>query len=54
MRLTCRGRFQVVPGSPQLILDVAHNPHAARSLAQNLTNMPPLQKNIRGIFHAQG
>jgi dihydrofolate synthase/folylpolyglutamate synthase len=35
------GRFQFVPGKPQLILDVAHNPHAARSLAQNLTNLPP-------------
>ena len=35
------GRFQVVPGRPQLILDVAHNPHAARSLAQNLADMPP-------------
>lgn len=35
------GRFQFVPGKPQLILDVAHNPHAARSLAQNLVNLPP-------------
>ncbi len=35
------GRFQFVPGKPQLILDVAHNPHAARSLALNLANLPP-------------
>jgi dihydrofolate synthase/folylpolyglutamate synthase len=35
------GRFQFIPGKPQLILDVAHNPHAARSLAQNLGNLPP-------------
>src|SRR3989338_4421222 len=35
------GRFQFVPGMPQLILDVAHNPHAARSLAQNLASLPP-------------
>jgi len=35
------GRFQLVPGRPQLILDVAHNPHAARSLAQNLAALPP-------------
>ncbi|MCK9201797.1 MAG: bifunctional tetrahydrofolate synthase/dihydrofolate synthase [Gallionella sp.] len=35
------GRFQFVPGRPQLILDVAHNPHAARSLAQNLGSLPP-------------
>ena len=34
-------RFQFVPGRPQLILDVAHNPHAARSLAQNLSHLPP-------------
>jgi dihydrofolate synthase / folylpolyglutamate synthase len=34
-------RFQVLPGRPQVILDVAHNPHAANSLAQNLAAMPP-------------
>jgi dihydrofolate synthase/folylpolyglutamate synthase len=33
------GRFQVVPGKPQIIMDVAHNPHAAAVLAQNLGNM---------------
>jgi len=31
------GRFQVLPGRPQVILDVAHNPEAARSLAANLS-----------------
>jgi dihydrofolate synthase/folylpolyglutamate synthase len=30
------GRFQVMPGRPQVILDVAHNPESARTLAQNL------------------
>jgi dihydrofolate synthase/folylpolyglutamate synthase len=30
------GRFQVLPGKPTVILDVAHNPHAAAVLAQNL------------------
>ncbi|MEK6663506.1 MAG: bifunctional tetrahydrofolate synthase/dihydrofolate synthase [Pseudomonadota bacterium] len=30
------GRFQVLPGKPPVILDVAHNPQAARILAQNL------------------
>jgi dihydrofolate synthase/folylpolyglutamate synthase len=35
------GRFQFVPGKPQWILDVAHNPHAARALAQNLASLPP-------------
>jgi dihydrofolate synthase/folylpolyglutamate synthase len=33
------GRFQVLPGRPSVILDVAHNPHAASALAQNLGNM---------------
>jgi dihydrofolate synthase/folylpolyglutamate synthase len=33
------GRFQVLPGKPQVIYDVAHNPHAAAVLAQNLGNM---------------
>jgi dihydrofolate synthase/folylpolyglutamate synthase len=56
------GRFQFVPGRPQLILDVAHNPHAARSLAQNLANLPPAKtfavfsmlkdKDIAGVVHA--
>ncbi|MHB1115605.1 bifunctional tetrahydrofolate synthase/dihydrofolate synthase [Sideroxydans sp.] len=35
------GRFQFIPGKPQWILDVAHNPHAARSLAKNLADLPP-------------
>ncbi len=30
------GRFQVLPGRPQVILDVGHNPEAARVLADNL------------------
>jgi dihydrofolate synthase/folylpolyglutamate synthase len=30
------GRFQVLPGRPQVILDVAHNVQAARTLAWNL------------------
>ena len=34
------GRFQVLPGRPQVILDVAHNPHAARALTANLASMP--------------
>ncbi|GGI16102.1 bifunctional tetrahydrofolate synthase/dihydrofolate synthase [Oxalicibacterium faecigallinarum] len=33
------GRFQILPGKPLVILDVAHNPHAAATLAQNLDNM---------------
>ena len=33
------GRFQVVAGQPTLVLDVAHNPHAIATLAQNLDQM---------------
>ncbi len=33
------GRFQVLPGRPAIVLDVAHNPHAAAHLASNLDNM---------------
>ena len=33
------GRFQVLPGRPTTVLDVAHNPHAARTLAQALGAM---------------
>ncbi len=32
-------RFQVLPGRPVVILDVAHNPHAAAVLATNLDSM---------------
>ncbi|MFV0680290.1 bifunctional tetrahydrofolate synthase/dihydrofolate synthase [Ottowia sp.] len=33
------GRFQIVPGQPALVLDVAHNPHAVAALALNLDAM---------------
>jgi dihydrofolate synthase / folylpolyglutamate synthase len=33
------GRFQVLAGRPTVVLDVAHNPHAAAHLAVNLDNM---------------
>ena len=33
------GRFQILPGQPTVILDVAHNPHAAAVLEKNLGNM---------------
>jgi len=33
------GRFQVLPGRPSVILDVAHNPQAARALAASLAAM---------------
>ena len=33
------GRFQIVAGQPTLVLDVAHNPHAARALSGALSTM---------------
>lgn len=33
------GRMQVLPGRPTVVLDVAHNPHAARALARGLGEM---------------
>jgi dihydrofolate synthase/folylpolyglutamate synthase len=57
------GRFQVLPGRPTVILDVAHNPHAASALNQNLGNMGfhpytyaifgcMADKDIDGVLHA--
>ncbi len=39
LKVEIPGRFQILPGQPTLILDVAHNPHAAAVLAQNLDAM---------------
>ncbi|OGB01170.1 MAG: bifunctional folylpolyglutamate synthase/dihydrofolate synthase [Burkholderiales bacterium RIFCSPHIGHO2_12_FULL_69_20] len=33
------GRFQIVPGQPTLVLDVAHNPQSVAALALNLDQM---------------
>ena len=33
------GRFQVLPGRPLTVLDVGHNPHAARALHRSLINL---------------
>ncbi len=42
-------RFQVIPGRPTIVLDVCHNPQAARVLAMNLDGMPIHQKTW-GVF----
>ncbi len=39
------GRFQVVPGEVEYVLDVAHNPHAAKTLAIFLKKNPVKGKN---------
>ncbi len=38
-RVELAGRFQILPGQPTVVLDVAHNPHAVAVLAQNLDAM---------------
>jgi len=44
VEVTLSARFQMIPGKPTLILDVAHNPHAARALAKTLAALPPSPK----------
>lgn len=45
------GRFQVVPGQPALVLDVAHNPQAVAALALNLDAMG-FYPRTRAVFGA--
>ena len=47
------GRFQIVPGQPALVLDVAHNPHAVATLALNLDQMGfyPRTHAVFGAMH---
>lgn len=43
------GRLQVLPGRPVVVLDVAHNPHAARALADALGSMA-YAENTYAVF----
>jgi dihydrofolate synthase/folylpolyglutamate synthase len=47
------GRFQIVPGQPTLVLDVAHNPHSVAALAANLDAMGfyPRTRAVFGAMH---
>jgi dihydrofolate synthase / folylpolyglutamate synthase len=45
------GRFQIVPGQPVLVLDVAHNPHSVAALAANLDAMG-FYPTTHGVFGA--
>ncbi|HLS55163.1 MAG TPA: bifunctional tetrahydrofolate synthase/dihydrofolate synthase [Zeimonas sp.] len=47
------GRFQVLPGQPTVILDVAHNPHAAAHLAVNLDAMGSFRQTF-AVFGVMG
>jgi len=49
IELELTGRFQVLPGRPTVVLDVAHNPQAARVLAANLGNMA-FHRNTWAVF----
>ena len=40
------GRFQVLPGSPQIILDVAHNPHSVTTMIANMLKLPFAAKSV--------
>ncbi len=46
------GRFQVLPGQPTVVLDVAHNPHASSALAASLDKMGyfPFTHAIFGVM----
>lgn len=43
------GRLQTLPGRPTVVLDVAHNPHAARALARGLAEMG-FHENTIAVF----
>ncbi len=46
---TLPGRFQIVRREPMLILDVAHNPHAAGYLAGRLAKLPRDGGKVRAV-----
>ena len=50
---TLPGRFQIVQQAPRVILDVAHNPHAAAYLAQRLVQQPTAGRTLAvvGMLH---
>jgi dihydrofolate synthase/folylpolyglutamate synthase len=47
------GRFQILPGEPTLVLDVAHNPHSVAALTANLDAMG-FYPTTHAVFGAMG
>ncbi|CAG4883443.1 bifunctional folylpolyglutamate synthase and dihydrofolate synthase [Georgfuchsia toluolica] len=50
MEVELPGRFQIIPGKPAVVLDVAHNPQAAGVLAENLGNMASARAQTWAVF----
>ncbi|NYT64837.1 bifunctional tetrahydrofolate synthase/dihydrofolate synthase [Alcaligenaceae bacterium] len=52
-KVSLPGRLQILPGTPAIVLDVAHNQHAAAALGQNLDNMSSFQQThaVVGMFN---
>lgn len=46
LRVRHPGRFQILPSQPLTVLDVGHNPHAARALRSSLIALPYAEKRI--------
>ncbi len=50
--LTVPGRFEQLGAGPAVIVDVGHNPHAARWLASKLSAQKPSSGRILGVYAA--
>ena len=51
--LQLAGRMQIIPGTPSIILDVAHNPQAIQSLRDNLNELS-IPGRLHGVFGILG
>ncbi|MBY0379193.1 MAG: bifunctional folylpolyglutamate synthase/dihydrofolate synthase [Burkholderiales bacterium] len=40
------GRFQLMPGTPQIVFEVAHNPQAVQQMIKNMVKLPFAKKNL--------
>jgi dihydrofolate synthase / folylpolyglutamate synthase len=49
-KVSLAGRFQTIQETPTIILDVAHNPHAAQALADNLRSIADENSKIIAVF----